>query len=156
MTGLHELAAAAGIDAAYQSWRGDPVAASDEALTRALRALAPDLGVAFETPGDAPRALAALERSRWAEIVPPVVSGWDGEIVVPFSVPADLDGTWEVEVANEVGHSVRAHERLFERPANGHAWPGGQVHCVRRARVGLAASRAELVAAYAEQNRIAP
>lgn len=137
MTGLRELATAAGIDAVYQSWRGDPVAASDEALTRALRALAPDLGVAFDTAGDAPGALAALERMRWAEVVPPVVIGWDGEIVVPFSVPADLDDTWELEVATEAGRTVRAHGRLFELPADRHAWPGGVVHCVRRARIAL-------------------
>jgi len=132
---LRELAAAAGIDASYQSWRGDPVAASDEALTAALRALAPDLGVVFERAEDAPGALAALERGRWAEVVPPVAVGWDGELVVPFTVPAALDAAWEVEVETEAGQTVHARGRLFELVAEDHAWPGGVVHCVRRARI---------------------
>src|SRR5215475_6607919 len=110
---LREFAAAAGIDASYQSWRGEPVVASDAALIAALRALAPDLGVAFDRAADAPGALAALQRARWTEVVPPVVTGWDGEIVVPFSVPAELDDRWEVEVATESGQIVRAHGRLF-------------------------------------------
>ncbi|HEX3764117.1 MAG TPA: 4-alpha-glucanotransferase [Kofleriaceae bacterium] len=136
-SGLRELAAAAGIDASYRSWRGDSVAASDEALTAALHTLAPDLGIAFERADDAPAALAALERARWAEVVPPVVIGWDGELVVPFSVPAELDGDWEIEVATEAGETVRAQGRLFELAADGHAWPGGVVHCVRSARVAV-------------------
>jgi 4-alpha-glucanotransferase len=134
---LRELAAAAGIDASYRSWRGEPVVASDDVLTAALRALAPDLGIAFERAADAPGALAALERARWAEVVPPVVSGWDGELVVPFSVPAELDGRWEVEVATEAGQTLRVHGRLFELRADGHAWPGGVVHCVRHARIAI-------------------
>jgi 4-alpha-glucanotransferase len=137
MTSLRELARAAGIDPEYQGWNGKPVGSSDEALIATLRALAPDLGIAFEGPSDAPAAIAALERARWAEVVPPVVVGWDGELVVPFSVPAALDETWEVEVTTEAGRTIRAHGRLFELPAEGHAWPGGVVHCVRRARIGL-------------------
>ncbi|HEY0483729.1 MAG TPA: 4-alpha-glucanotransferase [Kofleriaceae bacterium] len=137
MTALRDLADAAGIDAGYQSWNGKPVAASDEALTCALRALASDLGVAFDTAADAPAALAALRRRRWAEVVPPVVIGWDGEIAVPFSVPAELDQAWEIEVATESGRTVRAYGRLFDLPAVDHAWPGGAVHCVRCARVAV-------------------
>lgn len=137
MAGLHELAAMAGVDAGYRSWRGEAVTASDDALTATLRALAPDLGIAFESAGDAPGATAALERTRWAEVVPPVVIGWDGELVVPFSVPAELDDSWEVEVATEAGQTIRAHGRLFELPADSHAWPGGVVHCVRRARIAI-------------------
>ncbi|TMQ12474.1 MAG: 4-alpha-glucanotransferase [Deltaproteobacteria bacterium] len=137
MTGLRELASAAGIDPGYQSWRGEPVTASDEALTAVLRALAPDLGVVFESADDAPGALAALARARWAEVVPPVVTGWDGELVVPFSVRADVDDAWEVEVATEAGETVRARGRLFELPGDDHAWPGGVVHCVRRARIAV-------------------
>src|SRR5215831_811018 len=131
MTGLRELASAAGLDASYWSWRGQPVTASDEAVIAMLRALAPDLGIAFETARDAPAALAALERQRWAEVVPPVVIGWDGAIDVPFSVPAALDDTWELEVVTEAGATARAHGRLFGLPADSHAWPGGVVHCVR-------------------------
>ncbi|HMG56842.1 MAG TPA: 4-alpha-glucanotransferase [Kofleriaceae bacterium] len=137
MTPLRELASMAGLDAGYHSWRGDAVTAGDDALIAMLRALAPDLGIAFETPGDAPAAIAALERGRWLEIAPPVVIGWDGELVVPFSVPADLDAAWEVEVATEAGQVIRAHGQLFELPADGHAWPAGVVHCVRRARVAV-------------------
>ncbi|HEY6178894.1 MAG TPA: hypothetical protein VIX73_30790, partial [Kofleriaceae bacterium] len=121
MTGLRELASAAGLDVGYWSWRGEPVVASDEAVIAMLRALAPDLAIAFETAGDAPRALAALERERWAEVVPPVVIGWDGAIDVPFSVPAALDDTWEIEVLTEAGATLHAHGRLFALPADGHA-----------------------------------
>jgi 4-alpha-glucanotransferase len=91
--------------------------------------------VVFESVDDAPAALAALERGRWAEVVPPVVVGWDGELVVPFSVAAELDDTWEVEVATESGRTIHAQGRLFALPGDDHAWPGGVVHCVRRARV---------------------
>src|SRR5579859_3575904 len=113
MSDLRALAAAAGLDTSYWSWRGEPVIAGDDALVAMLRALAPDLGVAFETAGDAPAAVAELERLRWTEIVPPVVIGWDGAITVPFALRADLDGAWEVEVATESGATVRAHGRLF-------------------------------------------
>jgi 4-alpha-glucanotransferase len=137
VTELRALASLAGIDGSYRSWRGDAVDARDEALTLALRALAPDLGIAFDTEADAPAAIAALGRQRWAEVVPPVVVGWDGEIVVPLSVPADLDGSWEVEVATEAGQTVAARGQLFALPAEQHAWPGGAVHCVRRARIAV-------------------
>jgi 4-alpha-glucanotransferase len=137
MTALRKLARAAGIDPDYQSWRGDVVTSSDEALVATLRALAPDLGISFEAPGDAPAALAALEVARWTEVVPPVVVGWEGELVVPFSVPAELDEPWEIEVTTEAGRTILAHGQLFDLPADGHAWPGGAVHCVRRARIWL-------------------
>jgi 4-alpha-glucanotransferase len=136
-TPLRALAQAAGIDAEYRGWNGKPVASSEDSLIAALRALAPDVGVVFDDAPDAPAAVATLERARWAEIVPPVVVGWDGELVVPFSVPADLDDTWQVEITTESGRTVRAQGRLFELPAEGHAWPGGRVHCVRRARIAL-------------------
>ena len=92
-----------------------------------LRALAPDLGIAFDGSDDAPAAIAALERARWAEIVPPVVVGWDGELVVPFAVPAELDDGWEVEVATESGRTI-ARARPAVRAAG------------RRPRAGRAAS----------------
>jgi len=128
---FRELARVAGLDTAYTDWRGRPVSSSDEAVLAALRALEIELA----SPDDAPAALAALEQGRWREIVPPVVVGWDGALVVPFSVRADIDGDWEVEVTTEAGRSIRARGRLFELPADSHAWPGGLVHCVRRATV---------------------
>lgn len=137
MAGVRELASALGLDASYWSWRGEAVSASDEALEQAIRALATDRGVAYDGPGDVAGALVALERMRWAEVVPPVVIGWDGALVVPFSLPAELDGRWEIEVVTELGATVRASGRLFELPADGHAWPGGVVHCVRRARIAV-------------------
>jgi 4-alpha-glucanotransferase len=134
---LRELARAAGIDPEYTSWRGEPATASDEALLQALRALAPDLGIAITNADDAPAALRELEQRRWLEIVPPVVLAWDGLLVVPFSVAAELDGEWEIEVETETGAVHRAHGRLFELPADSHAWPGDVVHCVRRASLAL-------------------
>jgi 4-alpha-glucanotransferase len=65
------------------------------------------------------------------------VVGWNGALVVPFTVPADLDTEWEVEVTAESGHTVRAHGRLFELPADSHEWPSGVVHCCRRATIFL-------------------
>lgn len=137
MAGLRELAKVAGLDPDYLGWNGKPVAASDEAVVATLRALAPDLGIQFESPADAPAALAQLERDRWREVAPPVVVGWGGALVVPFSVPADVDAAWEIEVSTEGGQMFRASGTLFALPADGHAWPGGVVHCVRRARIDV-------------------
>ena len=131
---LRELARAAGIDPEYTSWRGEPAAASDESVRAALAAIARDLGVDIS----APDVLAQLERQRWAERVPPVVVAWDGTLEVPFSVPAEDNAEWELEVETEGGGLHRAHGRLFDLPADGHAWPGGVVHCVRRARLLIA------------------
>ncbi|HEX4423687.1 MAG TPA: 4-alpha-glucanotransferase [Kofleriaceae bacterium] len=137
MTALGELAKAAGLDPEYLGWDKRPVASSETSLIAALRALAPDLGIVFEHPGDAPAAIAAIEQARWAQRVPPVVIGWDGELVVPFSVPADRDAAWQVTVTTEAGQTVEAHGTLFMLPAEGHAWPGGKVQCVRRARIAV-------------------
>jgi 4-alpha-glucanotransferase len=137
MTALHGLATAAGIDPTYLSAGGTSVTSSDESLVATLRALAPELGIGFSCLADAPAALAALVAARWAQLVPPVVVGWDGVLVVPFAVPAELDAAWEIEVVTEAGRSVRAGGRLFELPAGDHAWPGGAVHCVRRVRISL-------------------
>ncbi|HTR50227.1 MAG TPA: 4-alpha-glucanotransferase [Kofleriaceae bacterium] len=134
---LRELARLAGLDPEYTSWRGEPAAASDEALLLALRALAPDLGVAITNADDAPAAARELEARRWLEIVPPVIVAWDALVVVPFAVAAEQDGEWEVEVTTETGAVHRAHGRLFELAADSHAWPGGVVHCVRRASLAV-------------------
>jgi hypothetical protein len=134
---LRQLARAAGIDPEYWSFRAEPAASSDDALLATLRALGPDLGFSIDRVDDAPAALAARERARWAEVVPPVVSGADGWLVVPFSVRAEADTDWEIEVGTESGRTVRASGRLFELPATDHAWPGGIVHCIRRARISL-------------------
>lgn len=130
---LRDLARAAGLDAEYTSWKGEQAAASDESLWLALRALARDLGVDL----DHPHAAAELERKRWLEIVPAVVLAWDGRVSIPFQVPAEMDLDWECEVTTEQGGVFRAHGRLFDLPADSHAWPGGVVHCVRRAEVWL-------------------
>ncbi len=142
MTALRDLARAAGLDPDYTSWRGTETSSSDESLRAALQALAPELGIDVGDPG----AIGVLERARWAELVPPVVVGWDGAIVVPFAGRADHDAEWELEVGAtrtpEAGTDeargrvlARASGRLFELAADSHAWPGGIVHCVRRARI---------------------
>jgi len=133
---LRELARAAGIDAEYADWRGKPTAASEESVRLALTALAPDLG--FDV--NAHDAVAQLERHRWTTMVPEAIVAWDGLLVVPFSVPADQDGDWELEVTTEErgeGGTFRAAGKLFHLPADGHAHPGGRVHCVRRAEMFL-------------------
>jgi 4-alpha-glucanotransferase len=127
---LRDLARAAGLDPEYTSWRGEPVASSDESLRLALHALGVD-------PGD-PDAQRALDRARWSELVPPVVVAWDGTLEVPFAVPAEANDDWELEVETEGGGLRRAHGRLFDLPADSHAWPDGIVHCTRRVRVMLA------------------
>lgn len=134
---LHALAKAAGLDAEYTSWKGEPVSASDESVLAALRALGPSLGIVLDRADDAPAQLAQLERNKWLEVVPPVVVGWDGAIVVPFSVAAEANGEYAIEVTTESGRKVHARGRLFDLPAESHAWPGGVVHCVRRATVWL-------------------
>lgn len=130
---LRELASLAGLDTTYKDFRGQPTASSVEAVLAGLRAL----GIELPSPEAAPRESARLERERWREIVPPVVIGWDGALVVPFSVPADTDGIWEIEVTTESGRTVRANGRMYDLPADSHAWPDGRVHCVRRATVFL-------------------
>jgi 4-alpha-glucanotransferase len=134
---LRDLARTAGIDADYTSWRGEPTSASDEAVLAALHALAPDLDLDVASIADAPAAEKELTRRLWADIGPPVAIAWDGMLELPFRVPAEFDDDWEVEVTLEGGGVVRAHGRLFELPADSHAWPGGVVHCVRRARFWL-------------------
>src|SRR5438477_1553559 len=106
VSALRDLASAAGIDPEYRSWRGEPAVASDESLIATLRALAPDLGVAFDHAGDAAAALAELERTQRGEVVPPALVAWNGELTVPFRVPAELDGAWEVELATESGRTL--------------------------------------------------
>lgn len=137
MSALRELAKQAGIDASYASWKGDPTSASDESVFAVLRALAPDLGIKLERMEDAAAAIAMLERETWRQVVPPVVIGWNGQLDVPFRVLADVDDSWEVEIQTESGRTVRAHGRLFDLQASEHAWPGGVVHCVRRAAISL-------------------
>jgi 4-alpha-glucanotransferase len=134
---LRDLARAAGIDADYTSWRGEPTSASDEAVLAALHALAGDLDLDVSRVEDAPAVEKELARRTWAEVGPPVVVAWDGVLELPFRVPAEFDDDWEVEVTLEGGGVVRAHGRLFDLPADGHAWPGGVVHCVRRAKLWL-------------------
>jgi len=55
-----------------------------------------------------------------------------------MAVPAEQNDDWELEIETEGGGLHRAHGRLFDLPADSHAWPDGVVHCVRRARVMLA------------------
>jgi len=134
---IRDLARTAGIDADYTSWRGEPTSASDEAVLAALHALSADLELNLARPEDAPAAERELARRRWAEVGPPVAIAWDGMLELPFTVPAEFDDDWEVEVTLEGGGVVRAHGRLFELAADSHAWPGGVVHCVRRAKIWL-------------------
>jgi len=139
LSALTELANAAGIDAAYTNFRGEPTKASNESVLAAVHALSRDLGISLENPDDARAAIAAIERAKWTEIVPHVVIGWAGTIVVPFTVAANSDGHWEVEVTTEGGRTFAVSGRLFDLPADSHAWPDGVVHCVRRATIRLEA-----------------
>lgn len=135
MADVRALARAAGIDPDYTSWTGAPTTSSEVSLLAAVKALAPDLGIQVTTDDDVRGALGDIERNRWNERVPPVVVGWDGALVVPFAVPASTDDDWEVEVTTESGRRFTAHGKLFSLPADSHAWPGGQVHCIRRASI---------------------
>src|SRR6266550_213240 len=124
---LRELARAAGIDPDYTSFRGEAAACSDEALLQTLRALSPDLGFAIDDPAQAPAALATFERTKWLDVMPPVVLAWDGMLVVPFAVPAEFDVDYAIEAVTESGAKFRAQGRLFDLPSDSHAWPGGVV-----------------------------
>ena len=132
---LRDLAHAAGIDTDYVSWRGAPAVASDEAIRRALAALAPDLGV--DVLGCASEvALAALERRRWAERVPPVMTAWGGELIVPLRVRADRDADVELQlVADDGAVLAELRAQLYALPADSHAYPGDEVWCIRRCRI---------------------
>lgn len=138
-TELADLAIAAGIDPAYTNFRGEPAAASAQALLLALAAIAPEAGFVAPTRADDRAAIAAaraaIERARWDERCPPVVVGWDGALAIPFAVPASVDAAWEIAITLEGGGGdpITARGRLFDLPADQHAWPGGEVHCVRRA-----------------------
>jgi len=134
--GLRELARAAGLDPDYTSWRGAPTAASDEAVRAALRALGPDLQIDFDAL-DPDAAHAAIESRTWDEQVPPVIVAWDGELVVPFRVPAERDAAWSATVTAEDGGTFSATGQLFELVADSHAYPGGAIHCIRRAPLSL-------------------
>ena len=137
MSELRVLARAAGLDPDYTSWRGEPTSSSDEALRQTLVALAPGLGFAPEQLARPAELARELDARRWREVVAPVVLAWDAMLDLPFAVPAEDDDDWELEVELEGGGRVRAHGRLFDLPADGHAWPGGAVHCRRHARVWL-------------------
>jgi 4-alpha-glucanotransferase len=130
---LRDLARAAGIDADYKDWRGHPTSASDDAVRQALIAITPDLGIDIRSPN----AARELEVARWRRFVPEVVLAWDGKAIIPFHVPADVNGDWECEVTTHEGRTFHARGRLFDLPADGHAHPGGKVHCVRRAAIDL-------------------
>jgi 4-alpha-glucanotransferase len=137
---LRELARAAGIDADYLSWRGEPTAASDESIRAALVALAPDLGIDAASIVDPELAIARIDERRWSERVPPVVVAWDGEVIIPMRVVADADAPWSLEITLETGAKHDARGSLFELPADSHAHPGGVVHCIRRASISLGAT----------------
>jgi len=127
---LDALAERLGILRGYLSWRGEQVSSPVEAVVAAVNAL----GVELAGPDRAGAALAEVEHRWWQSGAPPVVVAWDGVPArLPLRVPADVDGDWEVEVAFESGRRARSGGRLFDLPASDHAWPGGQVHCVREA-----------------------
>lgn len=136
---LRDVAHAAGIDPDYTSWRGEPTSASDDSVRAALKALVPDLG--FDVLAlDPEAAVTQLERSKWAERVPPVIVAWDGELEVPFRVAAEDDADWELSVTTEDHRTLATNGRLFAIDADSHAYPGGdRVHCIRRAKLSVGA-----------------
>jgi len=134
---LRQLAKAAGLDPDYISWTGERTTSSDASLLAAIKALSPGLGLQVDSDDDVRGALTDLEHNRWVELVPPVVVGWDGALVVPLSVAADRDGDWEVEITTESGRTFHARGRLFDLPADSHSWPGGRAYCVRHATIWL-------------------
>ena len=133
---LRELARAAGIDAVPELARRADLGERrvDQAGTDRARA---DLGIDAATFDDPEAAIARLDERRWSECVPPVIVAWDGEVVVPMRVVADVDAAWSLELVLETGAKHDARGALFELPADSHAHPGGVVHCIRRASVKL-------------------
>ncbi|MFT3692603.1 MAG: 4-alpha-glucanotransferase [Kofleriaceae bacterium] len=133
---LRDLATVAGLDQDYTSWRGEPTSASDDSVRAALAALIPDLGV--DVLAISPQqAIDQLIAKQWQEVCPPVVVAWDGELVVPFRVAADVDAAWELAVRTEDGRDFAARGTLFALESDSHAYPDGKVHCVRRAKLDL-------------------
>ncbi|MGE0549978.1 MAG: 4-alpha-glucanotransferase [Kofleriaceae bacterium] len=136
MSALRELARACGLEVEYTSWRGQPVAASDDAVLEVLAAMAGDFGFSIRRPDDVPSAITAVARERWNEVVPPVVIGWDGAIVVPLSLPATSDGDWELSVTTEAGRVVERRGRVSDLDAEPHETPIGPF-CLRRAAIQI-------------------
>ena len=104
-------------------------------MRAALRALAAGSRIELRQAEDRRgRAEASSSAGRGTSVVPPVVDRVGRQLEVPFTVPAERDARGR-SVTAEGGGTIRAHGRLFELAADSHAWPGGVVHCMRRAKV---------------------
>ncbi|MGE0869561.1 MAG: 4-alpha-glucanotransferase [Kofleriaceae bacterium] len=136
VTALRELARSCGLEVEYASWRGQTVAAHDDAVLDVLAAMGGDYGFSIRRPDDVPSAITAVERERWHEIVPPVVVGWDGAIVVPLAMPARTDGAWELSVTTESGRVVERRGRVSDLDAEPHDTKVG-AFCLRRAAIQI-------------------
>ncbi|MEZ4367627.1 MAG: 4-alpha-glucanotransferase [Kofleriaceae bacterium] len=129
--GLAALCAELGVDARYLGWDGRTAGASVAAVLEVIAAL----GVVLDDAGGAGAAAERLARARWEEPLEPVLVCWvdgaGGTLDVAVRTPAEQDGVLELDLELEAGGGAAHQSRLFDLPADGHAWPGGVVHCVR-------------------------
>ena len=91
MNAVHELARLYGVADAYVDYRAQPREVSLQSQAAILAAI----GVDAADEQAAAAAIHQHETVRWTRLLPPVVVVEIGQpLVVPVSVPLDLDATW--------------------------------------------------------------
>src|ERR1043166_1652469 len=91
MNAVQELARLYGVADAYLDYRAQPREASVESQAAILAAL----GVAAADEHAAAAAIHQHETVRWTRLLPPVAVVEIGQpLVIPISVPLELDATW--------------------------------------------------------------
>ena len=110
MNAVQELARLYGVAAAYVDYRAQPREVSLQSQAAILAAI----GVDAADEQAAAAAIHQHETVRWTKLLPPVVVVEIGEpLVVPVSVPLELDATWlEWRVSLEDGTRRRGVGRL--------------------------------------------
>jgi hypothetical protein len=110
MNAVQELARLYGVAAAYLDYRAQPREVSLESQAAILAAI----GVDAADERAAAAAIHQHQTVRWTRLLPPAVVVESGEpLVVPVSVPLDLDATWlEWRIAFEDGRQRKGVARL--------------------------------------------
>lgn len=110
MNAVQQLARLYGVAAAYIDYRAQPREVSLQSQAAILAAI----GVDAADEHAAAAAIHQHETVRWMRLVPPVVVVESGEpLVVPISVPLDLDATWlEWRIDFETGTRRKGATRL--------------------------------------------
>src|SRR4030095_7049049 len=110
MNAVQELARLYGVAAAYDDYRAQPREVSLQSQAAILAAI----GVDAVDEHAAAAATPQTQTVRWTRLLPPVVVVESGQpLVVPVSVPLDLDATWlEWRISFEDGRQRKGAARL--------------------------------------------